>query len=57
LRLPKLNSLLALLTLEGTIFEVNEAALGAAGGKREEVIGRKFWEPWWNTAAGRGCQT
>jgi PAS domain S-box-containing protein len=40
-------SLLALLTLEGTIFEVNEAALGAAGGKREEVIGRKFWEPWW----------
>jgi len=26
---------------------VNEAALGAAGGKREEVIGRKFWEPWW----------
>jgi PAS domain S-box-containing protein len=40
-------SFLVLLTLDGTIIEVNRAALEAAGRKREEVIGRKFWEPWW----------
>jgi PAS domain S-box-containing protein len=27
---------------------VNRAALEAAGRKREEVIGLKFWEPWWS---------
>ena len=40
-------SFLVLLTLDGTILEVNEAALRAAGKEREEILGRKFWEPWW----------
>ena len=41
-------SLLVLLELDGTIIEANQAALQAAGRKREEVSGRKFWEPWWS---------
>jgi PAS domain S-box-containing protein len=40
-------SFLVLLSLDGTILEVNEAALRAAGQEREEILGRKFWEPWW----------
>ncbi len=41
-------SFLILLNRDGTIFEVNRAALEAAGLKREEAIGRKFWELWWS---------
>jgi PAS domain S-box-containing protein len=41
-------SFLVLLTRDGSILEANRAALEAAGRKREEVIGRKFWEPWWS---------
>src|SRR5215468_9490550 len=38
-----------LLSLDGTVIEVNQLSLEACGFKREEVMGRKFWEcPWWN---------
>jgi PAS domain S-box-containing protein len=41
-------SFLVLLEPDGTIIEVNRAALEAAGCPREQVVGRKFWEPWWS---------
>ncbi|MGA9388958.1 MAG: PAS domain S-box protein, partial [Candidatus Sulfotelmatobacter sp.] len=41
-------SFLILLTADGTIIEANRAALEAAGLPREQVVGRKFWEPWWS---------
>src|SRR5688572_3213339 len=42
-------SFAGLLSLDGTVVEVNRLSLEACGFKREEVIGRKFWEcPWWN---------
>lgn len=38
-----------MLSLDGTVIEVNRLALDACGFKREEVIGRPFWEcGWWN---------
>ncbi len=36
-----------LLSLDGTILEVNQAALDAAGKTRQQVIGTKLWDPWW----------
>jgi len=41
-------SFLVLLTPDGTIVEANRASLEAAGCQREQVLGRKFWEPWWS---------
>jgi PAS domain S-box-containing protein len=41
-------SFFVLLTLDGAIIDVNRAAIEAAGCTREELIGRKFWEPWWS---------
>jgi PAS domain S-box-containing protein len=41
-------SFLVLLEPDGTIIEANRAALEAAGCTREQVIGRKFWKPWWS---------
>ncbi len=38
----------SMLDRDGILLEVNEAALSRGGLRREEVIGRKFWEcPWW----------
>ncbi|MDI1475903.1 CheR family methyltransferase [Polyangium sp. y55x31] len=38
----------AVLDLDGTLMEVNQAALHVGGCSREEVIGRKFWQcAWW----------
>ncbi|MDC0746046.1 CheR family methyltransferase [Polyangium mundeleinium] len=37
----------AVLDLDGTLQEVNEAAMSVGGVSREEVVGRKFWECWW----------
>jgi PAS domain S-box-containing protein len=42
-------SFLVFLATDGTITEANRAAIEGCGFKREEVIGRKFWEPWWNS--------
>lgn len=42
-------SFLVLLQPDGTIIEANRASLEAAGATdASEVIGRKFWEPWWS---------
>lgn len=39
---------MALLSPEGTVLEVNELPLRSTGIRREEVLGRHFWEtPWW----------
>ncbi len=40
-----------LLNCDGTVLEVNSAALRMAASQRAEVIGRPFWEtPWWRHA-------
>lgn len=40
------------LSLDGTVLEANHAGLEACGIRREEVVGRKFWEcGWWSGAA------
>src|SRR5215207_5340469 len=37
------------MTLDGTLVEANRLSLEAGGFKREEIIGKKFWEcGWWN---------
>jgi len=47
--LDGLFGFVGLYTLDGTMIEVNEAPLLAGGVKREEVLGRPFWETyWWN---------
>jgi PAS domain S-box-containing protein len=39
----------AVMTLDGTVVEANRLSLDACGFKREEVIGKPFWEcGWWN---------
>jgi len=40
-------SFLVFVTLDGTVLEANRAAIEGCGFSREQVIGRKFWEPWW----------
>ncbi|HEY9856711.1 MAG TPA: PAS domain S-box protein, partial [Stenomitos sp.] len=43
---------LGLLTPDGTLIEVNHSALDAAGLRREDVIGRPFWETgWWSASS------
>lgn len=38
----------SMLDREGTVLEVNQVSLSRGGFRREQVIGRKFWEcPWW----------
>jgi PAS domain S-box-containing protein len=39
-------SFFVLLQPDGTIIEANRASLEAAG--TDDVVGRKFWEPWWS---------
>ncbi|MEH6438046.1 PAS domain-containing sensor histidine kinase, partial [Massilia sp. DD77] len=42
----------ALMALDGRVVEVNQVALGACGYRREDVLGRPFWEcGWWNRSA------
>ncbi|QEG36947.1 PAS domain S-box protein [Bythopirellula goksoeyrii] len=39
----------AILDLEGNLTEINDTALTLCGYKREEVLGRPFWQtPWWS---------
>ena len=41
----------SLLTLDGAVLEVNNIALESGGYRREDVLGRPFWEcGWWNGA-------
>jgi PAS domain S-box-containing protein len=41
-------SVLLLLHPDGTVVEANRAALEGMGFTRDQVIGRKCWEPWWS---------
>jgi PAS domain S-box-containing protein len=41
-------SFLIFMTKDGTITEANRAAIEGCGFTRVDVIGRKFWEPWWS---------
>ncbi|MBQ5942616.1 ATP-binding protein [Massilia sp. AB1] len=42
----------ALMSLDGRVLEVNQVALDACGYRREDVLGRPFWEcGWWNGSA------
>lgn len=41
-------SVLLLLRPDGTVVEANRAALEGMGFTRDQVIGRKCWEPWWS---------
>lgn len=41
-------SVLLLLSTDGTVLEANRAALEGMGFTRDQVIGRKSWEPWWS---------
>ena len=36
------------LTTDGTVIDANHAAVEGAGFTRDQVVGRKFWEPWWS---------
>jgi PAS domain S-box-containing protein len=40
-------SFLIFVTTDGTIQEANRASIEGCGFTRDQVIGRKFWEPWW----------
>ena len=42
-------SVLLLLSTDGTVLEANRAALEGMGFTRDQVIGRKCWEPWWSS--------
>jgi two-component system, sensor histidine kinase PdtaS len=60
---------IGLLDLDGTLLDVNQAPLDVAGFRREDVIGKPFWDTgWWNrspavqaalkdgiASAARGC--
>jgi len=47
-------SFVGLLAPDGTLLEVNRAALDFAGVSRSQVLGRPFWEtPWWSDANSR----
>src|SRR5690349_2428990 len=40
---------IGLLHTDGTVLEVNQAALDAIGAPREAILGQKFWDtPWWS---------
>jgi PAS domain S-box-containing protein len=40
---------MAFLSPDGTVVDVNRAASEVAGFTREQIVGRKFWEPWWSS--------
>ena len=44
--------LMGLLSPSGTLLEVNQTALTMVGARREDVIGKSFWDtPWWSRSA------
>jgi len=49
--LDSMYQFLGLLDLDGTVLEINQAALNGAGVGLEDVIGRPFWEArWWEVS-------
>jgi PAS domain S-box-containing protein len=45
--LDSMFAYVGLFTTDGTVVEANRAPLAAAGLRREDVIGRPFWETYW----------
>jgi PAS domain S-box-containing protein len=42
--------LMGLLSLDGVLLEVNQAALDSIAASKSEIIGKSFWDtPWWHT--------
>ena len=37
------------LSPDGTVIDANRAAIEGAGFTRGQIVGRKFWEPWWSS--------
>jgi PAS domain S-box-containing protein len=49
--LDQLFTFVGVLTLSGTLVEVNRAPLDSAGLSMADVVGKPFWEcPWWRTS-------
>ncbi len=49
---------MGLVQCDGTLIDVNQAPLDISGLKREEVIGRPFWEtPWWKNSPEEQAKT
>ena len=42
-----MSSWVALFDLDGCVVEINRAALDGAGLRREDVIGRRYWDTYW----------
>jgi PAS domain S-box-containing protein len=43
------NHFAGVMNVDGTVMEANRLCLDSCGFKREDVIGRKFWDcGWWN---------
>ncbi len=41
--------LMGLLSLDGIVLEINQAALDSIGAQQSDIVGQWFWEtPWWN---------
>jgi PAS domain S-box-containing protein len=42
--------LMGLVSLDGVLLEVNQAALNSIGSQQSEIVGKSFWDaPWWHT--------
>jgi PAS domain S-box-containing protein len=42
--------LMGIISLDGVVLEVNQAALDSIAADKEEIVGKQFWEaPWWHT--------
>ena len=37
------------LSPDGTVIDANRVAIEGCGFTREQIVGRKFWEPWWSS--------
>jgi PAS domain S-box-containing protein len=44
--------LMGIVSLDGVLLEVNQTALDSIEARKEDIVGRKFWDtPWWHTPA------
>lgn len=49
--LDSMYQFLGLLDVDGTVLEINQAALDGAGLSLEEVVGKPFWQArWWSVS-------
>ncbi|QRK08849.1 PAS domain S-box protein [Archangium violaceum] len=55
--LDEMYQFVGLLDVKGTLLEVNRAALEGGGIRRDDILGRPFWESrWWLVSAGTQAQ-